>query len=122
MVDENFAVFAAHRNETMAVRAYLEALERERLQPDGGGHQGSPERRLPVSDAHQAGGYWTGRSRRNGHGPGAIVTDVDLTVLEEKFVAVASSYGNRRGICYAAWRVVGVDPAVLRKAGITASM
>ena len=37
---------------------------------------------------------------------------------EDHFVHAAYRYGQRRGICYAAWREVGVDPAVLRKAGI----
>jgi hypothetical protein len=38
---------------------------------------------------------------------------------EDHFVDAAYRYGQRRGICYAAWREVGVDAAVLRKAGIT---
>lgn len=44
---------------------------------------------------------------------------VDLTRLEQDFVTVARSYGERKGLSYAAWRAAGVDPAVLRKAGIT---
>lgn len=36
-----------------------------------------------------------------------------------KFVEVASSYGDRKGISYAAWREVGVPAAVLKEAGIT---
>jgi hypothetical protein len=34
-------------------------------------------------------------------------------------VKVARSYGERNGITYTAWREIGVDPAVLKKAGIT---
>ena len=121
MVDENRAVFAADRHEATVVRAYLEALERERLQPRGVGPRSSVEGSLRASDAHQAGAGWIGGSRLNGHSPAAVDTEVDLTTLEADFVAVASSYGRRRGICYAAWRVVGVDPAVLGRAGITAT-
>ena len=121
MVDENRAVFAADRNETTVVRAYLEALERERLQADGVGQRRSIEGCMRASDAHRAGAGWIGDSKLNGHSPGAFDTEVDLTALEAEFVAVASSYGRRRGICYAAWRVVGVDPAVLGRAGITAT-
>ena len=43
---------------------------------------------------------------------------VDLRGLEAEFVAAAAAYGDRKGISYAAWRAAGVDPAVLRKAGI----
>jgi hypothetical protein len=43
---------------------------------------------------------------------------VDLGSLEEGFVAAAAPYGQRKGITYAAWRQAGVDPGVLRKAGI----
>lgn len=121
MIDENRAVFAADRNETTVVRAYLEALERERLQPGGAGQRGM-EGSARASDAHQAGAGLNGHSKRNGHSPGAFDTEVDLAALEAEFVTVASSYGRRRGICYAAWRVVGVDPVVLGRAGITAAM
>jgi hypothetical protein len=42
----------------------------------------------------------------------------DLTALEKEFVAVAKSFANRRGISYGAFRVKGVPPQVLSKAGI----
>jgi hypothetical protein len=32
---------------------------------------------------------------------------------------VAAEYGQRKGISYAAWRELGVSPAVLKRAGIT---
>ena len=44
---------------------------------------------------------------------------VDLASLEEAFVSVAASYSKRQGISYAAWRDVGVPPAVLTRAGVT---
>ena len=43
---------------------------------------------------------------------------VDIQGLEDDFVAAAAPYGARKGITYAAWRQLGVDPAVLRRAGI----
>ena len=43
---------------------------------------------------------------------------VDLQALEDDFVAAAAPYGQRKGITYSAWRQAGVDPAVLRRAGI----
>jgi hypothetical protein len=42
----------------------------------------------------------------------------DISALETDFVAAAGPYGARKGISYAAWREAGVDPSVLRQAGI----
>ncbi len=42
-----------------------------------------------------------------------------LAEIESAFLKVAASYSERRSISYAAWRDVGVSPAVLKKAGIT---
>ena len=39
--------------------------------------------------------------------------------LETGFIQVAKSYSDRRGIEYGAWRAVGVDAGVLKKAGIS---
>jgi hypothetical protein len=43
---------------------------------------------------------------------------IDLAELEEGFVVVGRDYGERKGISYAAWREAGVEPSVLRAAGI----
>lgn len=43
---------------------------------------------------------------------------VDVGALESDFVKVAKNYSARQGISYAAWRAVGIEPAVLQKAGI----
>lgn len=48
----------------------------------------------------------------------AMSQSVDLGPLEEGFVAAAKAYSERRGLTYAAWRELGVEAAVLRKAGI----
>ena len=48
-------------------------------------------------------------------------TKVDITDTEAQFVKVASGYSARKGISYAAWRTVGVEPSVLKKAGISRS-
>ena len=44
---------------------------------------------------------------------------VDIAALEEAFVQVAKPYSETKGISYAAWREIGVDAAVLKKAGIS---
>lgn len=46
---------------------------------------------------------------------------IDITGLEEAFVGVARSYGDRKGISYASWRDVGVPANVLQRAGIARS-
>jgi hypothetical protein len=43
----------------------------------------------------------------------------DLPALEKEFVKHAKAYGEAKGITYAAWREVGVSPALLKTAGIT---
>lgn len=48
-------------------------------------------------------------------------TSVDIGALEAEFVRVAKGYGARTGVSYAAWRAVGVTPAVLRSAGVSRS-
>ena len=48
----------------------------------------------------------------------AMANRVDPKSLEAKFVEVAAGYSTRKGISYGAWRAVGVDAAVLKKAGI----
>lgn len=43
---------------------------------------------------------------------------VDIGGLENDFVTVAAAYAGRKNISYAAWREIGVDATVLRRAGI----
>lgn len=43
----------------------------------------------------------------------------DLSKYEDDFVKAAKEYGEERGISYAAWREMGVPPALLKKAGIS---
>ena len=38
--------------------------------------------------------------------------------LEEQFIAVASAYGDRKGVSYSTWREFGVPKHVLEAAGI----
>lgn len=43
---------------------------------------------------------------------------VNVKALEASFVKIAKSYSERNGITYAAWREIGVEPSVLKSAGI----
>ncbi|MFW2382801.1 MAG: hypothetical protein ACN4GZ_13660 [Acidimicrobiales bacterium] len=44
---------------------------------------------------------------------------VDIEALESAFIEVGKAYAERRGISYAAFRELGVEAGVLKKAGIT---
>lgn len=46
---------------------------------------------------------------------------VDISALEAEFVKIAAAYSKSKRISYAAWREIGVDPAVLKRAGISRS-
>jgi uncharacterized protein involved in exopolysaccharide biosynthesis len=45
----------------------------------------------------------------------------NLAELEQRFISVAKSFGERKGITHTAWREFGVPTNVLRAAGITPS-
>ncbi len=49
----------------------------------------------------------------------AIENKPDLSALENDFVTAAKPYSERKSISYAAWRELGVEAAVLKRAGIT---
>jgi len=42
----------------------------------------------------------------------------DFDALEREFVSIATSYSERKGISYSAWREVGVGAGVLKDAGV----
>ncbi|HSJ26756.1 MAG TPA: hypothetical protein VLB67_00985 [Acidimicrobiia bacterium] len=43
---------------------------------------------------------------------------LDADAIEKEFIEVASSYSDRKGITYSAWREAGVSAQTLREAGI----
>jgi len=104
MIDRGEAAWAAGRDESRIVRDYLEALEWERRECTSGPTQDlMGEVEVALGDGE------------------TLDETVRDAALEDEFVAVASSYSDHRGISYAAWREVGVDAAVLRRAGVTPS-
>jgi hypothetical protein len=115
---------AVGREEGRAVRRYLEALEahrpkrgRKRTADSIQKQLKSIEDKLPGSDSLQRVLLIQQRMDLLEELAGKEAV-VDLTALEEAFVKAARSYGQRKGISYAAWREAGVDAAVLRRAGI----
>jgi hypothetical protein len=125
---EHKAALAAGRTESRVVKNYLDGLESSRPKR---GRKRTPEsinKRLDeieagLSDADPVNRLNMVQERMDLEAElEAMGTKVDMTALEGEFVRVARSYSTRRGISYAAWREIGVEPAVLKKAGLTRAM
>jgi len=124
MSDEHKHALAVGREESRAVRRYLEALEAHK--PKRGRRRTSEniEARLaqiedeiatadPLSRVHLV------QERIDLEAELASKQDtVDLEALEDGFVKAARGYGERKGITYKAWREAGVEASVLARAGI----
>jgi hypothetical protein len=116
---------AVGRNESRAVRAYLEALEAHKPKRGRKRTPESVERRLAVIDSEIDEADAITRvnlvqERINLQDELASLTaGTDLSELEDAFVEAAKGYSERRGISYSAWREVGVEPAVLKRANIS---
>ncbi len=118
---------AIGRAESRTVRTYLEALRRNRPKR---GRKRTPEsirRRLNAIEVE----YSTAdpitqlKLAQEKLDLAIELNDMDsakdIGPLEKEFIKVAKSYGERNGITYTAWREIGVDPAILKKAGISRS-
>jgi len=124
MTVEHKAALAAGRAQGLAVRRYLEALERSR--PRRGRRPSSEsltrqlneiEDRLRDSDPLKRLHLIQQRKSIEGR----LATDdgsEDISSLESAFIEAASEYGKRKGIDYATWREAGVPADVLRRAGV----
>jgi putative heme degradation protein len=125
MTDEHKAALAMGRNEGTAVRNYLEALRnnkpkrgRRRTRESIAARLSAIENELDAADPMNE--LRLRQERRDLQAElSSMGEKVDLTALESGFVSVAKSYSERQGISYATWREIGVDAAVLKKAGIT---
>ena len=104
MSDEHKAALAEGRNQGRSVRRYLEALDAHKPKRGRKRTSDSMQKRLDLTAELEA----TGQT-------------IDLSGLEQEFVDAAAAYSARKGISYAAWRELGVEPAVLKKAGISRS-
>jgi hypothetical protein len=124
MSESHKAALAEGREQGRAVRRYLEALEAHRPKRGRKRTSESVQKRLEViedklPDADPLSRLQLVQERLNLQRElAAADTAVDLSTLEDDFVAAAGPYGQRKGISYAAWRETGVDPSVLRRAGI----
>lgn len=125
MTDAHKAALAQGRVEGRAVREYLESL---RANKPRRGRRRTPESikaRLKaieneLVDAEPLQELKLRQERRDLEKElRARSSGVDHAALEKSFISVAKSYSERQGISYAAWREMGVDAAVLKKAGIS---
>jgi uncharacterized protein YicC (UPF0701 family) len=124
MSDSHKAALAEGREQGRAVRRYLEALEAHKPKRGRKRTPESVEKRLAAIEERLAGADALTRlhlmqERMNLTNELASSDDsVDMQSIEDEFVAAAGPYGARKGITYAAWRSMGVDPSVLRRANI----
>jgi uncharacterized protein YicC (UPF0701 family) len=124
MSDEHKAALAEGRNQGRAIRQYLEALELHRPKRGRKRTKESIQKRLDKIESHllevdQRKRLELVQERLDLSAElEAFGAKVDLTDLEQEFVTAAAAYSGRKGISYAAWRELGVEPAVLKRAGI----
>jgi hypothetical protein len=124
MSDAHKEALAEGREQGRAVRRYLEALEANKPRR---GRKRTPEgiqrrlvaieERLASADAlsrlHLAQERMDLEAELSSSSEG-----VDIGALEAAFVKAAGPYSSRKGIGYEAWRAAGVEPRVLKAAGI----
>ncbi len=124
MTTEHKAALAAGRAQGLAVRRYLEALERNRPRRGRRPSSDSLQRQLEdvetkLHDADPLKRLHLIQQRKSLQGRLAADDGTeDLSGLEKAFIAAAAEYGARKGIDYSTWREAGVPAEVLRKAGV----
>jgi len=125
MSQEHKEALAAGREQSRAVKRYLEALDANRPRRGRKKTKESIHKQLDGIEAKLANADPLTRlnllqERIDLQGElNSTGETVDVSSLEEDFVKVARSYGERKRISYAVWREVGVDSAVLKRAGIS---
>jgi hypothetical protein len=125
VTDSHKAAMAQGRTESRAISAYLEALESHRPKRGRKRTPDSIDKRLTTIDASLESASPVKRLSLIQERidllkeQESLQAKVDLTGLEDDFVSTAKSYGQRKGISYAAWRELGVSAPVLKRAGIT---
>ena len=128
MSDEHKQALAQGRMESKVVRDYLEALRSAKPKR---GRKRSPEsiqKRLAkieteLSSADPLTELLLLQERRDLLDEAeSLGSGDDLASAEEAFVNVAKTYSERRHSSYATWRDVGVEAAVLKRAGVPRSL
>jgi hypothetical protein len=128
MSADHKAALAQGRLESKVVREYLEALRNSKPKRGRKRSAETIQKRLDKIETELASAdplteLLLGQARRalqdefENLGSGN-----DLSDAENAFVSIAKSYSERRHISYATWREIGVDAAVLKRAGIPRSL
>lgn len=127
LTDQHKAAMAAGRVEGRVVREYLDALRsnkpkrgRKRTPDSIKAKLAKIEEELQVADPLDE-LRLTQERRDLTLELQSMGSGVDLSALGTEFVKVAKAYSQRQGISYATWREVGVEAAVLKRAGISRS-
>ena len=122
MSDQHKAALAAGRRETAAIKRYLEALEKKR-----------PGRPVTLANLQERAAEILRRieeepdrlkvvgliqARMDTEARIGSFEEIDFAALEAQFVQYVSSYSQRKGISYSAWREMGVPAALLKQADI----
>jgi hypothetical protein len=124
MTPQHKAALAKGREEGLAVRRYLEAIESSRPKRGRRRTPASISKRLTTIDAELATAdpltklHLIQQQKDLNEELGRSAEHEDLDELESQFVRVAKAYGERKGISYATWRTAGVSASVLQKAGV----
>ena len=124
MSDTHKAALAEGREQGRAVRRYLEALDAHKPRRGRKRTPESMQKRLEAIEEKLAQADPLTRLQLVQERMDlqrqleAADTTIDLQELEDEFVKAAADYSRRKGITYAAWREAGIDPAILRRAGI----
>lgn len=127
MSDEHKAALAEGRNQGRSVRRYLEALDAHKPKRGRKRTPDSMQKRLARIETELVSADPLQRLQLIQERIDlqaeleAAGSKVDLTELEAEFVDAAGAYSQRKGISYAAWRELGVEAAVLKRAGIKRS-
>jgi hypothetical protein len=124
MTPQHKAALAKGREEGLAVRRYLEAIESSRPKRGRRRTPASITKRLEGIEAELATAdpltrlHLIQQKKDLSEELGRNAETEDIGSLEKQFVKVAKTYGDRKGISYGTWRTAGVSAAVLQKAGV----
>lgn len=128
MSDDHKAALAQGRHESRVVRDYLEALRSSKPKRGRKRTAESIEKRLAkieteLTTADPLTELLLLQERRDLQDEfESLGSGADVNAAEDEFVAVAKSYSERRRISYATWREIGIDAAVLKRAGVPRSL
>ena len=126
MSDEHKAALAEGRNQGRAVRRYLEALDAHKPKRGRKRTPESMQKRLDRIDVElavgrpaQAPAAHPGAARPPARARARPAPRSTSAGSSRSSCDAAAAYSERKGISYAAWRELGVEPAVLKRAGIS---